>query len=121
MSKYTRRRGVKHRRNKSKKNRRRTYRNKRRNRRKQYGGKGKGGYLTMDHRYRPVGGLLDGLEYETAKFFNNLAGNYKTVNPNPSNQPIGDALKVSKLKFGAGSRNRVEKIFRQANVEARKN
>lgn len=98
---------------------------KRRNRlsRKQRGGfnRNKSGdinYFSLDKRYRPVGDIMDTITYNSKKLMNNIQGNYKSVNPSVSSQPIGRPLSVNNLKFGVGTSGQSEALFNEATLRA---
>tara|TARA_A100001011_G_C14220655_1_gene804183 strand:- start:173 stop:589 length:417 start_codon:yes stop_codon:yes gene_type:complete len=75
-------------------------------------------FLSVDKRYRPVGGIMDTINYNSKKLMNNIQGKYKPVNPNVSSQPIGDPLSVKNLKFGVGSTSEAQSLFNEATLRA---
>tara|TARA_B100001059_G_scaffold235281_2_gene280402 strand:- start:4948 stop:5295 length:348 start_codon:yes stop_codon:yes gene_type:complete len=94
------RRSHKRRSHKRRSHKRRSYR------RKQRGGFNKNSsgnttYFTMDHRYRPFGGVTDSVMYHGKSLVGGIEGKYKPVNPSTSNQPIGQALSVKDLRFAS--------------------
>ena len=56
-------------------------------------------YLSMDNRYRPFGGVMDSASYNASSLLGNIQGNYKSVNPSVSSQPIGNPLDINDFKF----------------------
>ncbi len=71
-------------------------------------------YFSIDNRYRPAGGIADSISYYGKSLMNNIQGNYKPVNPNVSNQPIGKPLSAKNLKFGVGSTGNSQALFNEA-------
>ena len=75
-------------------------------------------YLSLDKRYRPVGGIMDTISYNSKSLMNNIQGKYKAVNPSVSSQPIGKPLSVKNLKFGVGTSGQAQALFNQATLRA---